>query len=132
MFYGTRQKSHTQCREHTMSSNDLSLKSINTTAPVKPDTKTAAVEKNDSEGFIEELKELMGLEAKEDAKKAAETEKTAADEKAAAIEKEKSDNAAKKEDTVEEKVEEGSELLSRLDQANGTLVKEKEIGRAHV
>lgn len=127
MFYGTRQKIHTQCREHTMSSNDLSLKSINTTAPVKPDTKTAAVEKNDSEGFIEELKELMGLEAKEDAKKAAETEKTAADEKAAAIEKEKNDNAAKKEDTVEEKVGEGSELLSRLDQANGTLVKEKEL-----
>lgn len=51
-----------------MSSHDLSLNGINKTAPVKPDTKTAAVDKPESEGFIEELKEVMGLKEKDDAK----------------------------------------------------------------
>ena len=52
-----------------MSSHDLSLNGINKTAPVKPDTKTAAVDKPESEGFIEELKEVMGLKEKTTPKK---------------------------------------------------------------
>lgn len=108
-----------------MSSHDLSLNSINKNVPIKPDTKTAAVDKTESEGFVEELKELMGLSEKEDAKKVAAEEKAAANEVALAEKKEKVDAEATKEDTVEDKVGEGSELLSRLDQANGTLVDSK-------
>ncbi|MGR6834680.1 flagellar hook-length control protein FliK [Aliivibrio wodanis] len=108
-----------------MSSHDLSLNSINKNVPIKPDTKTAAVDKTESEGFVEELKELMGLSEKEDAKKVAAEEKAAADEAVLAEKKEKAGAEVKKEDTVEDKVGEGSELLSRLDQANGTLVDSK-------
>ncbi|PQJ89735.1 flagellar hook-length control protein FliK [Aliivibrio sifiae] len=108
-----------------MSSHDLSLNSINKNVPIKPDTKTAAVEQTESEGFVEELKELMGLSEKEDAKKAAVEEKSAAEKARQAEKKEKADELEKKEDSVEDKVGEGSELLSRLDQANGTLVDSK-------
>lgn len=123
--YRSCQKIHTQCREHTMSSHDLSLNSINKNVALKPDTKTAAVEKTESEGFVEELKELMGLSDKPDAKKAAAEEEVTVNEAASAKEKEKSEAEETKEDTVEDKVGEGSELLSRLDQANGTLVDNK-------
>jgi flagellar hook-length control protein FliK len=108
-----------------MSSHDLSLNSINKNVPIKPDTKTAAVEKQDSEGFVEELKELMGFSEKEDVKKAAVEEKSTADDVGQSEKKEKADELEKKEDSIEEKVGEGSELLSRLEQANGTLVDRK-------
>ncbi|MDD9195561.1 flagellar hook-length control protein FliK [Aliivibrio sp. S3MY1] len=109
-----------------MSSHDLSLNSINKNVPIKPDTKTAAVDKTESEGFVEELKELMGLSEKEDAKKVTAEEKTTANEDVLAEGKEKSDAEVTKEDTVEDKVGEGLELLSRLDQANSTLKKESD------
>ena len=108
-----------------MSSHDLSLNSINKNVPIKPDTKTAAVEKQDSEGFVEELKELMGFSEKEDVKKAAVEEKSIGDDVGQSEKKEKADELEKKEDSVEEKVGEGSELLSRLEQANSTLVDSK-------
>ena len=124
-LYRSCQKIHTQSREYIMSSHDLSLNSINKNVAIKPDTKTAAVEKNESEGFVEELKELMGLSEKEDVKKTALEEKSIA-EAEAAKKKEQTESTVEKEDTVEDKVGEGSELLSRLDQANGTLVDSKE------
>ncbi|OCH38118.1 flagellar hook-length control protein FliK [Aliivibrio fischeri] len=110
-----------------MSSHDLSLNGINKTAPVKPDTKTAAVDKPESEGFIEELKEVMGLKEKDDAKKTTVDEKGDV-EKAEASEKSKESESVDetKEETTEDKVSQGSELLSRLDQANSTLVDKKD------
>ena len=109
-----------------MSSHDLSLNSINKNVLIKPDTKTAAVDKTESEGFVEELKELMGLSEKEDAKKVTAEEKIAANEAVLTEKKEKADTDVIKEDTIEDKVGEGSELLSRLDQANSTLKKESD------
>ncbi len=110
-----------------MSSHDLSLNGINKTAPVKPDTKTAAVDKPESEGFIEELKEVMGLKEKDDAKKTTVDEKGDV-EKGEASEKSKESESVDetKEETTEDKVSQGSELLSRLDQANSTLVDKKD------
>lgn len=124
--YSARQKIHTQCREYTMSSHDLSLSSINKTAPVKTDTKTAAVEKTESEGFVEELKEVMGLKEKDDAKKTAVEEKGDVEKGEAAEKSKESESVETKEETTEEKVSQGSELLSRLEQANSTLVDEKD------
>ncbi|WP_300173622.1 flagellar hook-length control protein FliK [uncultured Aliivibrio sp.] len=109
-----------------MSSHDLSLNNINKNVAIKPDTKTAAVEKNESEGFVEELKELMGLSEKKDAKKTALEEKSVVVETEVAKKKEQTESTVEKEDTIEDKVGEGFELLSRLDQANGTLVDSKE------
>ncbi|MDD9180163.1 MULTISPECIES: flagellar hook-length control protein FliK [Aliivibrio] len=109
-----------------MSSHDLSLSSINKTAPVKTDTKTAAVEKTESEGFVEELKEVMGLKEKDDAKKTAVEEKGDVEKGEAAEKSKESESVETKEETTEEKVSQGSELLSRLEQANSTLVDEKD------
>ncbi|MDD9154774.1 flagellar hook-length control protein FliK [Aliivibrio sp. S4TY2] len=108
-----------------MSSHDLSLSSINKTAPVKTDTKTAAVEKTESEGFVEELKEVMGLKEKDDAKKTTVDEKGDVEKGEAAEKSKESESVETKEETTEEKVSQGSELLSRLDQANSTLVDKK-------
>lgn len=109
-----------------MSSHDLSLNNINKNVAIKPDTKAAAVEKNESEGFVEELKELMGLSEKKDAKKTALEEKSVVVETEVVKNKEQTESTVEKEDTIEDKVGEGFELLSRLDQANGTLVDSKE------
>ncbi|KAB2825332.1 flagellar hook-length control protein FliK [Aliivibrio finisterrensis] len=109
-----------------MSSHDLSLNSINKTAPVKTDTKTAAVEKTESEGFVEELKEVMGLKEKDDAKKTTIDEKGDVEKSEMAEQSKESETIETKEETTEEKVSQGSELLSRLDQANSTLVDKKD------
>ena len=98
--YSARQKIHTQCREYTMSSHDLSLSSINKTAPVKTDTKTAAVEKTESEGFVEELKEVMGLKEKDDAKKTAVEEKGDVEKGEAAEKSKESESVETKEETT--------------------------------
>lgn len=105
-----------------MSSHDLSLNGINKTVPVKPDTKTATVEKTESEGFIEELKEVMGLAGKDDAKKTAIDETSDAKAMEVTDAKAESDSSDEKEETTEEKISQGSDLLSRLDLANNTLV----------
>ncbi|RYU69529.1 flagellar hook-length control protein FliK [Aliivibrio finisterrensis] len=109
-----------------MSSHDLSLNSINKTAPVKTDTKTAAVEKTESEGFVEELKEVMGLKEKDDAKKTTVEEKGDVEKGEMAEKSKEFETVEIKEETTEEKVSQGSELLSRLDQANSTLVDKKD------
>ncbi|MCP3699056.1 MAG: flagellar hook-length control protein FliK [Aliivibrio sp.] len=109
-----------------MSSHDLSLNSINKTAPVKTDTKTAAVEKTESESFVEELKEVMGLKEKDDAKKTTVEEKGDVEKGEMAEKSKESEPVETTEETTEEKVSQGSELLSRLDQANSTLVDKKD------
>ncbi len=109
-----------------MSSHDLSLSRINNNVSIKPDTKSAAIESTESEGFIEELKELMGLSESKDAKKVADTE---AEPEAVKLLAEAENELVEQdlESSVQDKMGEGLEFLSRLEQANGTLTTKEKI-----
>lgn len=161
-----------------MSSHNISLNSINTSISVKPDTKVMSAESSESDGFLKELKGLIGLNDSSDEVKKVEinsedvetqkqqevkleevdstefseneelkledeklsksaatrTEDASELQSVEAIEKEDetSEKTAQINDSMpsedqkvmiaEEKISEGSELLSRLEQANGVLV----------